>query len=156
MKPIKESYKWLKENGLLDKEVLIPAGLAIASHAISGYPTGGDWNNMLYSTIPPVDNITHFLGGYAVSQIIDKLYEPLSRKYEGVKKISKNKAVIGTSLVLGGLNEIGEKIVTAIPGMEIFYEPVENSIKDLLVDAAGILTQRYVSRKRKNPDNSVI
>lgn len=26
MSRIKESYKWLKENGLLDKDVLIPAG----------------------------------------------------------------------------------------------------------------------------------
>ncbi|TRZ55253.1 hypothetical protein D4Q76_00885 [archaeon] len=76
---IKESYKWLKENGLLDKDVLIPAGLAIASHAISGYPWNGDWNNMLYSAIPPVDNITHFLGGYAISQIAEKLYAPLSK-----------------------------------------------------------------------------
>ena len=156
MSKIKELYNRLKENGLLDKDVLIPTGLAIASHTIAGYPTGGDWNNMLYSTIPPVDSITHFLGGYAVSQIIDKLYEPLSRKYESVKKISKDKFVIGTSLALGGLNEIGEKIATSIPGMEIFYEPVENSIKDLFVDAGGILTQRYVSRKRKNPDKSVI
>ncbi len=111
---------------------------------------------MLYSTIPPIDNLTHFLGGYAVSQIAEKLYEPLSKKYERIKNIPKNSFVIGTSLVLGGLNEIVEKIATSIPGMEIFYEPALNSVKDMFVDAGGILTQRYVSRKRKNPDNSVI
>lgn len=50
---------------------------------------------------------------------------------------------------MGGLNEIGEKIATSIPGMEIFYEPALNSIKDLFMDAAGILSQRYVSYMRK-------
>lgn len=146
---IKESYKWLKENGLFDKDVLIPAGLAIASHTVAGYPPDGDWNSMLYSTIPPIDNLTHFLGGYAVSQVMDKLYEPLSRKYENVRKVSKDKLVIGSALALGGLNEVGEKIVTSFPGMEIFYEPLGNSIKDMFVDAAGILTQRYASYKKK-------
>ncbi len=75
--------------------------------------------------MPAVDYIPHFLGGYAVSQIVEKLYEPLSKKYERIKNIPK-------------------------PGMEIFYEPLGNSIKDLFVDAAGILMQRGISRRRKH------
>ncbi len=147
---IKERYKWLKDNGLLDKDVLIPAGLAVSSHIISGWPWYGSWENAIYSTNSGVDNITHFLGGYAVSQVTDKMYEPLSRKFESIRNISKNRFVVGASLAAGGLNEVGERIALSIPGMEVFYESVSNSVKDIFVDMAGVLSQRYASRKKKS------
>lgn len=145
---IKEGYKWLKENRLLENNVTIPAALAVASNAIAMIPFNGDWSNSIYAVYPEVDNLTHFLGGYGVSQILERLYNPLSEKHENIRKIPKERFIIGGSMLLGGFTESYEKIATTFSNLQMFYEPVENSIKDLFVDAAGILSQRYASRKK--------
>ncbi|MFH1433153.1 MAG: hypothetical protein ABIG84_08120 [archaeon] len=146
---LKEKYLWLKKNGLLDTDVIIPASLATASHLIALHPLNGDVNSNLYAILPEIDNLTHFLGGYAVSSIAGKLYNPISARFKGIKKIPVGSFAIGATIFFGGLNEIGEKILSATPGYEIYYEPISNSIKDMIVNIIGALTQIQISRRRK-------
>jgi len=150
MAEIKEIYPWLKKNGLLSAGVIIPSVLAIVSHSIAAYSFNGDGTGRLYNTAPYVDIITHFLGAYAISKIAEKLYKPLSKKYRIINRMSEDKFAIGTTLALGSLNEIGERIISTLPGMHVIGETLENSIRDMFVDAIGTLAQRYIRHKKND------
>ncbi len=58
-------------DALSDPEVVTYASLALAANNLASI--GGE--KMLYATVPEVDNITHFAGGFSYSKLADKLYE---------------------------------------------------------------------------------
>lgn len=139
----------MKDNHFLDESVLIPAGLAAGSHILASIPWNGDASSMSYITTPSVDCVTHFWGGYAISRVSDRLYDSLTEKYDKLKTIPKDIFVLGLTTALGAVNEYGE-----VKGKEmmfakdprvyaLFSETTENSVKDMLVNTAGCIAERY-------------
>ncbi|MCK5473836.1 MAG: hypothetical protein KAI53_00380 [Candidatus Aenigmarchaeota archaeon] len=154
---LKTIYASIKKNGFLDKNVIFPTTAAITAHTIALLPIDGDWNNMLYVQIPEIDYLTHFIGGYAVSQIADTFYESkasILSKHNQLTKISKNAFVLGAVIFAGSLNEVFERTATTqvvqetlLPYVneELLYavknicsETTPNTIKDLLVNTCRL------------------
>ncbi len=54
-----------------DPEVATYVSLAFAANNLASI--GGE--KMLYKTFEPIDNVTHFAGGFSYSKLADKLYE---------------------------------------------------------------------------------
>lgn len=125
-------------DALSDPEVVTYASLALAANNLASI--GGE--KMLYATVPEVDNITHFAGGFGYSKLADKFYERgnvagyLKEKLENVadrinekksklhsaakyvvKKLSEHPDAalgVGTIAALGGANELFEKAGDAV------------------------------------------
>ncbi len=160
-------YEEIKKNDFCKPKVVLPTVATVGAHFAALFPWNGNWDYMLYVQAPGVDYITHFIGGYAVSQIADTFFETsayssLSEKYSVLKKMPKEAFVFGAIVLAGSLNEIFERIatsdiaeekITPIVGSHIFSavekicsESVNNSIKDMFMNMTGFLAQRYASR----------
>jgi uncharacterized membrane protein YjdF len=102
----------------------------------------------LYSTHPlgiRFDHYTHFLGGFAVAIITDRIFN------EKLARVKRFTILLMASLGVGALLEIAQWLdAYIIPGVEMFHaDDISNTIKDLICDGLGGTAMGIITLVRK-------